>query len=322
MAWLWKKVLQQNGGDSGMRKLAFRGNKDRKNYFEGWYFKFVDEQNDLVIILIPGISNFNEKMAFLQYIVHYKSDVFNGFLKYDSDKFEIGSPFFLRFEHGRLSEDRLSLRLDFMDAELSLGGFTPLRTSLLNPSIMGFFEYLKMPCFHDVISMHHPVTGRVTIKGQNLVFSGKGYIEGDRGRRFPKFYIWAQCNNFKHSVSSLFMSVADISTCLFKFLGHIAVFHHEGKEYRFASYLGSRAEVYVSDDKEHARVSFKNKKHHLRLEIDLKQGNALIAPMNQSMDFKIKEQVKSEIRIDFDGFTDESSFCASELVNWKDAAAK
>lgn len=305
-----------------MRELVFRGSKQKKNYFEGWYFKFVDQQQDLVIILIPGISNFNEKMAFLQYIVHYKSQVFNGFLRYEIDRFVIERPFLLKFEHGSLSQSHLSLHLDFMDAELDLGEFTPLKTSILNPSIMGFFEYLKMPCFHDVISLHHAVTGSVTIKGEFLTFSGKGYIEGDRGSHFPEFYLWAQCNDFQNPDTSLFLSVADISTKCFKFLGHIAVFYHQGKEYRFASYLGSKAEVIVSNDKKHAKVSFRNRKHRLRVEIDLKQGNSLIAPMNQSMDFKIKEQVKSEIKLDFDGYVDESSFCASELVNWKDVEAE
>lgn len=38
--------------------------------------------------------------------------------------------------------------------------------------------------------------------------------------------------------------------------------------------------------------------------------------MSKNMDFKIKEQVKSNIKISFDGHIDESDFCASELVNW------
>lgn len=301
-----------------MRDLVFRGSKNKTDYFEGWYFKFVDAANDLVVILIPGISNFNEKMAFVQYIVHYKSDVWNGFLRYEMEAFEIENrPFRLKFEHGLISEDRVELHLDFIDIQLSLGAFTPLKTSWTSPSIMGFFEYLKMPCYHDVISLDHKVKGEVTIRGEEIAFDGKGYIEGDRGQNFPEFYIWAQCNHFEKSDSSLFLSVADISTKLFRFLGHIAIFYHEGKEYRFASYLGSKVEVEVSPNKEHAKVHFRNKKHHLWVEIDLKHGNPLIAPMNDRMEFKIKEQVKSDIQIDFDGYKDQSSFCASELVNWK-----
>lgn len=300
-----------------MRELIFRGSKNRKNYFEGWYFKFVDEVNDLIIILIPGISTFSDKMAFLQYIVHYKSEVFNGFLKYNIEDMLITEPFRLTLPQGFISKDRVELQLDFMSAKLSMGNFSPLKTSLLKPSIMGFFEYLRMPCYHDVISMHHEVTGNVRIKGEDIAFKGRGYIEGDRGRSFPEYYIWAQCNHFTNPTSSIFLSVADITTPLFQFLGHIAVFQHEGREYRFASYHGSRAEVSVSEDKTSARVSFKNRRHSLSLDLNLRSGNTLIAPMQDKMDFKIKEQVKSDIQLDFDGYQDYSSYCACELVNWK-----
>lgn len=300
-----------------MRELVFRGSKKNKNYFEGWYFKFVDAARDLVIILIPGISLFKEKMAFLQCIIHYGSEVRQAFIPYDVEAFEIGSPFYLKFGRNFISKERVSIKLDVIEAELELGAFSPLKTSLLRPSIMGFFEYLKMPCYHDVISMNHEVKGRVKIRGKEIDFNGRGYIEGDRGRSFPEYYIWAQCNHFQNPSSSLFLSVADISTPLFRFLGHIAVFHHEGREYRFGSYLGSRAEVNVSEDRQHAEVTFRNRRHRLHLNIDLNQGNVLIAPMQDKMDFKIKEQVKSEIGLDFDGYKDESAFCASELVNWK-----
>lgn len=300
-----------------MRTLVFRGNKNKKNYFEGWYFKFVDESQDLIIILIPGISIFQEKMGFLQYIVHFKSEVYQGFLKYAIQEFEIEDPFCLRFDHGCISKNKVKIELDMIRIDLILGDFTSLKTSIWNPSIMGFFEYLKMPCFHDIISMNHSVRGEVHIEGKDLSFQGKGYIEGDRGSSFPKFYIWAQCNHFENKSTSLFFSVADISTPFFKFLGHIAVLYHEGKEYRFASYLGSKTEVQVSQDRQQAQVCFYNRKHRLMIDINLKQGNSLIAPMNNSMDFKIKEQVKSDIQIDFDGYKDQSSFCASELVNWK-----
>lgn len=307
------------GGPSvaDMRELVFRGSKQNKNYFEGWYFRFVDIENDLIIILIPGLSFFKERMAFLQYIVHHRSEVFNGFLKYEVEDFEIAEPFCLTLPHGLISKDRVELKLDFMNLELSMGDFIPLKTSLMKPSIMGFFEYLRMPCYHDVISMNHEVTGSVRLKGEDINFRGRGYIEGDRGMSFPEYYIWAQCNHFTNPTSSLFLSVADINTPLFQFLGHIAVFHHEGREYRFASYLGSRAEVSVSGDKTLAHVSFQNRRHRLSLDLNLKPGNSLIAPMKDNMNFKIKEQVKSEIELDFDGYKDSSSFCASELVNWR-----
>ena len=300
-----------------MREITFRGNKNWNNYFEGWYFKAVDVANDLIVILIPGISSFNEKMSFLQYIIHYKQNTYNGFLDYAIDEFKIENPFRLTFPHGYISKEEIELAFDEFRIHFKLRDFIPLKNTLLSPSIMGFFEYLKMPCYHDIVSLTHKVDGTVSIRGQNIAFSGKGYIEGDRGSNFPEFYIWAQCNHFSSPDTSLFMSVADISTPLFQFLGHIAIFYHNKKEYRFASYLGSKVNVAISPDKKRASVQFKNKKHQLQIEIELKEGNSLIAPMNNNMDFKIKEQVKSNIKICFDDYTDESEFCAAELVNWK-----
>lgn len=300
-----------------MREIRFRGNKNWNNYFEGWYFKAVDATNDLIVILIPGISSFSEKMGFLQYIIHYKQNTYNGFLDYAIDEFKIDEPFRLTFPHGCISKEEIDLAFDEFRIRLHLSDFTPLKNTLLSPSIMGFFEYLKMPCYHDIVSLTHKINGEVQIKDEQILFDGKGYIEGDRGSNFPEFYIWAQCNHFSSPDTSLFMSVADISTPLFQFLGHIAIFYHEKKEYRFASYLGSKVSVTISPDKKHAFVQFKNKKHQLKIEIELKEGNSLIAPMNNHMDFKIKEQVKSKVKIEFDDYSDESEFCAAELVNWK-----
>ncbi|WP_428771523.1 tocopherol cyclase family protein [Treponema sp. HNW] len=309
-----------------MRDIAFRGSKNHNNYFEGWYFKCVDEQNDLIVILIPGISIFKEKTAFLQYIIYYKTHTASGFLKYDIDDFKITEPFGIKLPHGFISKEHIQLAFEDMECNLKLTDFTPLKNTVLAPSIMGFFEYLKMPCYHDIVSLNHSVTGTVLLKNERIEFNGKGYIEGDRGSSFPQFYIWAQCNNFTSQNSSLFMSVADISTPFFKFLGHIAVYYRDGKEYRFASYAGSRAKVDVSADKTSARIEFTNGSYCLKIALEADKGNPLIAPMNRAMDFKIKEQVKAKVKIDFEKtgvekadavlHTDRSEFCACEIVNW------
>lgn len=126
-----------------MRTLTFRGNKIWKNYFEGWYFKFVDTGNDLVLILIPGISNFSKKMAFLQYIIHHKGKSTNGFIEYSFSEFDIENPFKLALPHGSISDKEVHLELKNISINLTLNQFTPIKTSPVSPSIMGYFEYLK-----------------------------------------------------------------------------------------------------------------------------------------------------------------------------------
>ena len=49
----------------------FQGNKQKKNYFEGWYFKMVSADESSIISIIPGISiseDRQEQHAFIQII--------------------------------------------------------------------------------------------------------------------------------------------------------------------------------------------------------------------------------------------------------------
>ncbi|QII81181.1 hypothetical protein G7057_00970 [Jeotgalibaca arthritidis] len=43
-----------------------------------------------------------------------------------------------------------------------------------------------------------------------MTSTGKGYIEKDWGRSFPKNYIWIQSNHFNDNQRSLFFSYAHI----------------------------------------------------------------------------------------------------------------
>ena len=38
------------------RPYQFQGNKNKKGYFEGWYYKLVDESEEIAFAIIPGIS--------------------------------------------------------------------------------------------------------------------------------------------------------------------------------------------------------------------------------------------------------------------------
>ena len=96
-----------------------------------------------------------------------------------------------------------------------------------------------MECRHSVWSMRHPVRGAVDINGQKYFFQNAwGYWEGDRGRSFPKEYIWTQCC-FRGG--AVMLSVADIPMAGIHFTGIIGFVLWRGKEYRIATYLGARA---------------------------------------------------------------------------------
>ena len=87
---------------------------------------------------------------------------------------------------------------------LKFGPRTPLKYDIMGPfALVPFLE-----CRHSVWSMRHSVNGMVMVNGQTFTFQNAcGYWEGDRGRSFPKEYLWTQCS-FQNG--SVMLSVADI----------------------------------------------------------------------------------------------------------------
>lgn len=119
--------------------------------------------------------------------------------------------------------------------KIEFGALFPLRYNIMGPfSLVPFLE-----CRHSIWSMKHTVRGTVYINGEKYHFdNAEGYWEGDRGRSFPKEYIWTQCS-FPGGV--LMLSVADIPMAGFHFRGVIGIVLLNGREYRLATYLGARA---------------------------------------------------------------------------------
>lgn len=206
-------------------------------FFEGWYFKHQNKSS--VLALIPGVSveKDGSKHPFLQ-IIWNQTSYFLNFPEEDylvdrrQRRIILGSNVFSN--HG--------VRLNIQSKDISLQGiihYGPI--SPLRYSIMGPFELIPfMECRHEVISMAHALYGRVIINGTVIVFQGeKGYMEGDRGRSFPKSYLWIQCNQLKEP-ASIMVSVASIPLMGVSFEGCICVIHYRGREYRFATYLGGK----------------------------------------------------------------------------------
>lgn len=131
----------------------------------------------------------------------------------------------------------LNLHAEGITAEgkLRFGRLSPLRYDVMGPFCCVPF----MECRHSVASMCHMVDGCVRINGEEYRFQNRrGYIEGDRGRSFPRQYAWTQC--FIPG-ESLMLSVAEIPLGPLRFTGIIGVVRFHEKEYRLATYLWAKA---------------------------------------------------------------------------------
>lgn len=289
--------------------IRFQGEKKERDYFEGWYYKQVSGDGRSVVSFIPGISLFEGDVhSFVQYIhVTYdgsgRKTVRTGYVRYPAEAFRYqDEPFRLRVGENFFTEDRVIVHLvdgeTRIDADFRLGRLLPLKTSVLAPTIMGPFTYIpKMECIHGIVSMDHPVDGKLVVDGEETDFKdGRGYIEKDWGSSFPKRYIWIQCNSFRTEATSVFFSVADIPFLGLTFPGFICNLVVGGREYRFATYNGSRFRV---DEISHERIAIRlqNSDVKLILRAYLEEAGELIAPHKGKMQKTIKEGLSGNVDI-------------------------
>ena len=191
-------------------------------YFKGYYFKH--QKDGETVAFIPGIS---EQGAFIQVLTPGKSECFH------FTDITFGKT--IRIGNNTFSTKGVRISLPCISGCIRYGRLTPLRSD-----IMGIFRFFPMECRHVIISMRHTLSGSLIIHGKKFDYDkGIGYIEGDSGHSFPKKYIWIQANDLPQE-GSLSLSIAAIPFCGFHFRGVIAVLMLQGREYRFATYLGAR----------------------------------------------------------------------------------
>jgi hypothetical protein len=234
--------------------------KNKKKYFEGWYFKLQLENQ--MIAFIPGIhiDSFGRKSAFIQIIMNDNSY----YIPYDMEFCKIDCKRML-IKIGNSIFYRKGVILDIESKDISIKG--RVRFGALHPinyTIMGIFKYFPfMECRHEIISMRHSLNGKLLINNKPFSLDGGvGYLEKDKGHSFPKSYIWLQCNRFTNDKAAIVFSLANIPYLKMNFQGSFCVIHYKGIEYRFATYLGvtiyrgSWNEIYLKQGGYTLRIRF------------------------------------------------------------------
>jgi len=285
--------------------ILFQGNLHKKNYFEGWYYKMVSADGNCSVALIPGISLTKQHShAFIQVFVTYNgADLKTIYAEFDKNSFIASEfPFALNIQNNTFTENGVDISILHKDVNIqgkvNFSNNTKIETSLLFPSIMGYFSFFTfMECYHGIVSMNHQLDGSLTIDGTPVNFSGgKGYIEKDWGKSFPREYVWMQSNHFENSSTSFMFSEAVIPFKVFRFNGLIVNLIVNGIEYRFATYNGSRviAKVIKSNSVRYEIVKGSLK---LCLEAHNDKTISLASPKNGAMVQSIKEGLSGEIKL-------------------------
>lgn len=277
-------------------------------YFEGWYFKQQAGRDMLAVIPAVHTDGDGKRTGSVQVITPDKS-------------------YFVSLPGEAMRVDRQPLVVHAGDSEFSMRGITlNLQgdgisasgrlnyTGLVPPrgDIMGPYRFVPfMECRHSVFSMTHQVNGNLTVNGKLFDFSASvGYIEGDRGRSFPKRYVWAQCSWNSGRPCALMLSAADVRPLGREFIGVIGFVYLNGHEIRIATYLGAKVAA-IGEGK----LSVHQGKYTVTAELLEDSHHALRAPTDGKMVRLVKESLCCRARftmmenesILFDFVTDQAS---------------
>ncbi len=267
----------------------FRGTKQTGPYFEGWYFKHQNRHGQ-TLALIPAfhIDSAGRRTASLQIISNQES----WWLEYPGTQFQaFQQPFQVQIGQSSFSSQGISLHIEqnglSLYGTLRYGPLTVLRSDIMGP----FRFFAGMQCSHGVISMGHSLQGTLCLNGEQIDFSsGIGYIETDRGRSFPRAYLWSQCVWDGPKPGSLMLAAATVPLPVGSFTGCICSVFYRDQEYRLATYRGARMETWSPSG-----AVIRQGKYRLEAELRNERKLALHAPVEGRMERTIHESLCAEV---------------------------
>lgn len=273
-----------------------------RNYFEGWYLKHQSETDSLAQIPSCHYDAAGKSIGSLQVITpEWSRQVPFQTFRYRREEgtFVLGNSWF--------SRRGCVLNLDTPELTLSgvlrYGPFTQLSRDVMGP--FRFVPFLQ--CRHSVFSLSHSVTGTVTVNGTRMDFDrATGYMEGDRGRSFPRRYLWTQCSREGNCVM---LSLAEVPLLGRTITGCIGLVWLEGTLYRLTTYLGARV-TQVGEQSAEIRQG------RLRLKVTALdcRSHTLSAPQRGAMARTIHESLTCTVRYQL--WSDEQP-----LLDWTSARA-
>ena len=141
-----------------MNTFEFR-NLKKKNYFEGWYQRLVDEDKNINYAIIFAITkNELDPHAFIQ--------VFDG-VKNESKyyRFESSDFYYLKdtvfIKDNFLSLNSLYLKTNDLEISVLFSELRKLKKRFFNNSAMSFLSRFPLECFQEVITMDGLFNGEI-----------------------------------------------------------------------------------------------------------------------------------------------------------------
>lgn len=152
---------------------VFQGRGKKKDYFEGWYFKSVSNDEKIAYTIIAGLSitkTLNNSHSFVMFVdahnkdLHYYQYPLSSFWA-NKEKFEI------KIGKNSFSLNNIILDMDNgqtkINAQMKFENIIPWPVKRFSQGVMGIYAFIPfLECYHGVLSLNHSINGYVEINGK------------------------------------------------------------------------------------------------------------------------------------------------------------
>lgn len=290
-----------------MNPAWYHGRGQRPPFFEGWYYKLVNQDETQRFAIIPGVfihQSPHKNHSFVQVLNGTTATSnYHQFQRFEAaeNAFDVKIGNADGTSHFTAERMVLDIHDDIgsITGELTFKNLKPWPITVLSPGIMGWYGWVPgLETNHGVLSLDHAIEGELTIYGETIDFTGgRGYIEKDWGKAFPDAYIWMQSNHFDTVGTSLTASVSTLRGPLAPPTGFIVGFLHKGTLYRFTTYAqGSIRSLQVDDETVQWRLY--NENYDLNITAKRAEGGLLKGPEREDMSKRVDETMMASVEVE------------------------
>ncbi len=257
-----------------MKRFAYK-NKKQKNYFEGWYFRFVGDVNIGVIFALTKYQD--DPHAFIQIFNHDSSEC--EYLRYNIEDFYYDA------ENDVVHINDYSLS----NYQVSVKGISlkiKNHQVFSDKSAMTYLEHAPLECFQEVLYMKADASG--SVYGKDVI--GIAYSEKTYGTNFPSKWVWLQSFHSKNG-SLMSFSVGMVPVLFFRIKGFFILLDTVVGKFRLSS--TNFAKIRVGES-----IVMKKRKIKIVLEPVLNHKVKLVGPSkNGLMNLDVYESLDSEVHL-------------------------
>lgn len=271
--------------------FQFKGSAYRKNYFEGWYLKFIlDDHN--TISLIPSLHRQGQLVQASLQTIFSKDEISQTVSStYSALNHQITFPFEFRLGENLISSNQIIINEPHLKLQAEIQHVVPYPRNIMGP--FQFFHTI-MPCNHGLLAMRGKAKVKVSSDLIQGSYEAQLYVEKDWGDTFPDRYIWIHADFPKENVA-LFFSVATVRVGKLKFPGFIANILIDEEHYTFATW--NLAQLKVTGSPTDIRIDLANKDMKVTLHAHPQHMVNLHSPIDGIMNSSIREALSAPLQM-------------------------